>query len=81
MNFRERFVNTMQFKPVDQIPCMDFGYWTETIERWHTEGLPGECRSDSQVEDFLGLDRGYLPWRKDFDPHIEFNEVLYLEAN
>ena len=81
MNFRQRFVNTMQFKPVDQIPCMDFGYWAETIERWHQEGLPAHCRSDSQVEDFLGLDRGYLPWRKDFDPQIEFNEVLYLEAN
>jgi uroporphyrinogen-III decarboxylase len=81
MNFRERFVNTMQFKPVDQIPCIDFGYWWETIQRWHTEGLPEECRSNSQVEDYLGLDRGYLPWRKDFDPHIEFNEVLYLEAN
>ena len=81
MNFRERFVNTMQFKPVDQIPCMDFGYWVETIERWHKEGLPADCRSDSQVEDFLGLDRGYLPWRQDFDPHIDFNEVLYLEAN
>jgi uroporphyrinogen decarboxylase len=81
MNFRERFVNTMQFKPVDQIPCMDFGYWWETIQRWHTEGLPKECRSNSQVEDYLGLDRGYLPWRQEFDAHIEFNEVLFLDAN
>jgi hypothetical protein len=58
MNFKERFVNTMAFKPVDHVPCMDFGYWPETIERWHNEGLPAEVQSGSQVEDFLGLDRG-----------------------
>lgn len=81
MNYRERFVNTMMFQPVDQIPSMDFGYWPETILRWHHEGLPNECKSVSQVEDFLGLERGYLPWRQDWDPQPVSNDILFVEAN
>jgi uroporphyrinogen-III decarboxylase len=60
---------------------MDFGYWPETIERWHGEGLPEEIRSNSTVEDYLGLDRGYLPHRKSFNPEGEHNDLIYVEAN
>ena len=40
MTIRERFVNCLTFGPVDRIPVQDLGYWPETIERWHHEGLP-----------------------------------------
>jgi hypothetical protein len=60
---------------------MDFGYWPETITRWHDEGLPWEVRTTSQVEDYLGQDRGYLCSCKSFDPDGPLPEHLYVEAN
>jgi hypothetical protein len=37
---RERFLRYMDFQPVDRPPLMEMGFWTETFERWHHEGLP-----------------------------------------
>ena len=41
MTHKERFVNTLKFKPVDRIPCMEIALWGQTIERWIGEGAPG----------------------------------------
>jgi uroporphyrinogen decarboxylase len=38
MNDRERFLAAMRYKPVDHVPCHQFGAWPETIERWKREG-------------------------------------------
>ncbi len=38
MTFRERFLATMYYKPVDRVPFRDFGAWPETLERWKMEG-------------------------------------------
>ncbi len=41
MNARERFIATCRFEPVDRPFRFDaMGFWPETIERWHKEGLP-----------------------------------------
>ncbi len=56
MNRRERFLRALQFKNVDRVPDYEFGYWTETIDRWHREGLPLEKRTDRDVELYLGLE-------------------------
>jgi hypothetical protein len=56
---RRRFIDTLSFRRVDCIPQMDFGYWPETIRRWHGEGLPRNIDTDEEVELFLGLDRGF----------------------
>jgi uroporphyrinogen decarboxylase len=53
MNFRERFLNCMHFKPVDRVPYWWFGAWPATVDRWHKEGLP----KDVHLERFFGLDR------------------------
>ncbi len=40
MTPRERFLATANFEPVDRpVRWEATGFWTETIERWHTEGL------------------------------------------
>lgn len=45
MNNRERFHAVMNFEPVDRLPFMEFmGYWPETLERWHAEGLPANVQ-------------------------------------
>lgn len=41
MNQRERFLNTMRFKPVDRIPFWHPWVYTETMERWKKKELPG----------------------------------------
>ncbi len=40
MNLRERFLLTVHFQKPDSIPNFEIGFWDETIERWHREGLP-----------------------------------------
>ena len=38
--FRESLKATLQFERADR-PCQfEWGYWNETFQRWHDEGLP-----------------------------------------
>ena len=39
MNARERFLNVMNYRPVDRCPLKPNGGWPETIERWKREGM------------------------------------------
>jgi len=52
MTHRERFNRVMHFQDVDRIPNEEFGYWGETLERWHLEGMP----ADADEELYFGLD-------------------------
>ncbi|NLG27897.1 MAG: hypothetical protein GX557_08290 [Chloroflexi bacterium] len=52
MNDRERFLATMNYQPRDRCPWWEMWYWSETLERWHDEGLP----QDVHLERFLGVD-------------------------
>ena len=55
----ERFIRTISFESVDRVPVMDFGYWKETIEKWHSQGLPDYITSTEDVESYFGCDRGF----------------------
>ena len=67
MNERERFLRRMSFQSVDRIPLMEMGFWTETLERWHHEGLPKWVTHDRHLEAYLDLDLSFStsasPWR------------------
>ena len=39
MTHRERFLNLMEYKPIDRVPNWEVGAWQQTIDRWHSEGL------------------------------------------
>ena len=41
MNGRERFINIMDYKPVDRMPNYEFGFWEQTKELWIKEGAEG----------------------------------------
>ena len=56
MTDRERFLATMHYEPRDRCPVMDFGFWSETLDRWRTEGLPADADPDL----FFGMD---AQWR------------------
>jgi len=53
---RERFNRIMHRQKPDQVPNMDFGYWTETIKLWHKQGLPADIQTNQDMENYLGLE-------------------------
>ena len=71
MNERQRFLQYMHFEPVDRIPLMEMGFWPETLDRWHCEGLPKWVTSIRHLEDYLRLDRSFnVNW-------LEINGEVY----
>lgn len=60
MSPRERFLYTMDFKPVDRVIDTEFGYWATTLERWHEEGLPDYVKNNDEADIFFGFDT----WKK-----------------
>jgi len=59
MNQRERYISCMTFREVDRIPNMELGVWAETIERWHTEGLPWWVGDLFTLGDHFGMDKSF----------------------
>jgi len=84
---RERFLRTMEYRPVDRVPNWEVGVWGQTVDRWKAEGLdPCEYRWDWFTgEDALGLDAreyidvdyGMLPR---FEPEIIEETDRYVVA-
>ncbi len=59
MNDRQRFLATMRYEPRDRAPICDFGFWDETIEAWHAQGLPEDIpatRRGADTSRFFGMD-------------------------
>lgn len=75
MNNRERIVNTLNFKPVDRLPVVEWApWWHLTPERWRNEGLPKDLADNYKIRDYLGLDRLNQCWvrlKKDTFPNPE----------
>ncbi|MDZ7332361.1 MAG: uroporphyrinogen decarboxylase family protein [candidate division KSB1 bacterium] len=63
MTTQERFYRVMHWQKPDRVPNMEFGYWDETIEKWHTQGLPVHVKTNQDVERYLGLEGvEIIPW-------------------
>ncbi len=65
MTTRERFRRQMHFQSVDRGIHWEFGYLSETLDRWHTEGLPVDIiagEGKRSVEEYFGVDPSfYVP--------------------
>ena len=62
MTQRERFLKVFHFEEVDHVPDCEFGYWGETLTRWHQEGLPLWVTDDSKADRFFGFEeRSIVP--------------------
>jgi len=66
MNERKRFINTMEYKPVDRVPNHEVGVWAQTKERWIKEGMN---EFDIQWDWFTG------------DEHFEMDAREYFDVN
>jgi len=64
VNFHEQprtILLTMSYGAPDRIPCFDEGMREETLETWHTQGLP------------IGVDLTHLitiDWREEIEPEM-----------
>ena len=61
MNQRERWVGVMHFQPVDHVTDREFGYWAETLQAWHTQGLPEYVNDDVRADAYFGLESELMP--------------------
>jgi uroporphyrinogen decarboxylase len=59
MNDRGRFLDIMAFRPVDRAPNYELALWSQTYDRWLTEGLPRDTLYQNwfEGEPYFGLDR------------------------
>jgi hypothetical protein len=59
VTIRERFRAAMFGEPLDRLPVVEWApYWDQTLDRWHTEGLPAEL-SRYEVQEHFGLEPVY----------------------
>ena len=61
MNDRQRFSATMHYQSRDRAPICDFGFWPETIDLWHAQGLPAWVTGGHDItftDRFFGMDAG-----------------------
>jgi len=56
LDHRERLLRVFHFKDVDRVPDYELCYWNETIDRWHTEGLPLRVGNNRHVKIYFKLD-------------------------
>ncbi len=56
MTPRERLYKVLHHEKPDRVPLMDFGYWPETLQAWHKQGLPRHITTDFDLEVYLGLE-------------------------
>jgi len=50
----------MHFQSVDHVPDQEFGYWSDTLVRWHKEGLPEWVTDDAEADRYFGFAPSYL---------------------
>ena len=58
MNNRERVKAILHYEPTDQIPVVHFGFWNETLLKWHAEGHLTEEESKTYYEGCLSIWKG-----------------------
>ncbi len=83
MNTRERFRAIMHYEDYDALPVCSFGYWGETLQKWHQEGhLTDEDMLDQDgtpaADRKLGFELDYIPMiggHADLMPYFE-EEIL-----
>jgi uroporphyrinogen decarboxylase len=82
LTHRERFRRQMHYQTIDRGVHWEFGYLQETMERWHTEGLPAEIMTGEgpgSVEAYFGVDpSGWVPTMMGIYPDFT-GEVKVIE--
>ncbi len=95
MNHRERVKAVMHYEKYDRLPCVAFGYWSETLDKWADEGYVSREAAelykstgdngpaDREIMDQLGFDFSWqscVSGRNALFPAFE-RKVLRVEAD
>ena len=83
MDHLERFLAVMDYGPVDRVPNWEAGAWSQTRDRWESEGLDGQELHWSWFsgESSFGMDpREFTYFSGSFIPPFE-EEVLHADAH
>ena len=68
MNNRERFLAVMHYRDYDHLPVIHFGYWSELLRKWASEGHITQEEADAwgdgneacrSISGKLGFDFGF----------------------
>jgi len=57
MNNRERVDAILHYKPYDKMPVVHFGFWPETVMKWHQEGHLTKEEGESRYEGTLSINQ------------------------
>ena len=56
LDMRTRFLRVFKYEPVDHIPDIEFGYWPQTLRKWHKEGLPRWIIDNETADRYFGFE-------------------------
>lgn len=76
MDTRTRFLNTLNFKPVDRLPVIEWSpWWDKTVDRWYSEGLPVDSTAMDlpgmfDLRRYFGLDDFQWMWMRAASPEL-----------
>jgi len=77
MNNRERYLNTLKFRPADKIPLQPGHPRESTLKRWRAEGLPEGADWFRFVMETLGIDYEYP--REPANHHVNTRMIPVFE--
>ncbi|MHC1694857.1 MAG: uroporphyrinogen decarboxylase family protein [Eubacteriales bacterium] len=75
MNGVQRFLNVMDYKPVDKVPNYEAGVWTQTVAAWQSQGLDiSKVNWDwFSGDDYFGMDkREFFPVNMGMMPMFKY---------
>ncbi len=85
LTLRERFLNVMEYRPVDRVPNWEVGVWGQTVDRWQAEGLDpyqigwdwftGEDAFGFDAREYIHANYGMLP---PFEPEVLEETERYI---
>ena len=65
----ERFHACMNFRPFDRLPMLEWaGWWNQTTDRWHREGLPATLTDRYEICRHFGLEVYRQDWFRPSGP-------------
>lgn len=77
MTYRELFCEIMHYGTFDRMPVVHWTGWTETMERWYSEGLP----RDVDIHKFLGTTPTWAGIGANLDLYPLFEEEVLEETD
>jgi hypothetical protein len=77
MTFRERFLRTIGFKPVDRLPERHaYGLMPGVLEAWYKQGLPASVTTDNDIVEYFAFPPASVSLPIDMGPVPAFEERI-----